>query len=196
MSGLVVTPPRPEPVPDGRPDPRGRCPRCGYDQRGVLEGWRSRCDLVTVCTECGFRIEWTELLSRVVRRPAWCVEYAPRWRSLPWRSATTLGTTVRPWTFWRTLRITHPPRWGRVAAYLLLLAAGLYGLLVTAHALVAYDEWREWTRMFKTYGGAVPPPPASGWRVALEAALLPLRDSTGPARWPSMWSSSDLFLRT
>ena len=41
---------------------KAACPRCGYDLRGALETWKRKCPINGVCTECGLKFEWGELL--------------------------------------------------------------------------------------------------------------------------------------
>ena len=32
------------------------CPRCGYDQRGMVESWTLQCPLTGECAECGLAL--------------------------------------------------------------------------------------------------------------------------------------------
>lgn len=119
-----------------------KCPRCGYDLRGTIAAWNEACPLSGTCTECGLDFEWAEVLSEKVRRPRWCVEYAERWWHVPWLSVKTLAMTFWPWRFWKSLKMSHEPRWGRFAAYVCLLLVVLYIVFAIGHGMVG---WREWT---------------------------------------------------
>ena len=76
------------------------CPRCGYDQTGVIETWRESCPLKGTCSECGLEFRWAEVLDPRKQTPGWYVE------------------TRRPFpaTWTRTMfRAAIPPRlWKRV----------------------------------------------------------------------------------
>ena len=52
------------------------CPRCGYDQRGVIAQWTDTCDLDGRCTECGLAFEWARVLNPKKFAPPWSVECA------------------------------------------------------------------------------------------------------------------------
>ncbi len=109
-----------------------RCPRCGYQQRGIIEAWREHCPLEGVCTECGLRFEWRDVL--IERVPRWNNEYGT-WRAYPWRTMRTIGLTFRPWTFWSGLQMHHPIRPGRLLLYPVALAPFCYLLIAIATGL-------------------------------------------------------------
>ena len=117
------------------------CPRCGYDLRGTIETWAEQCPLNGICTECGLDFQWAELLSNKVRKPKWCVEYAPSSWGVPWRCVKTLVMTAWPWGFWKSLKMSHKPNWRRIAIYLSLHLAVIYGVFAIGHGSVALHEW-------------------------------------------------------
>ncbi len=103
------------------------CPRCGYDQRGVVSQWRASCPLTGRCTECGLAFDWIEVFTER-EAPAWCIES-------PYRAGAIdavigwFGTVVRavwPWGFWGRLRLSHEVAGGRLALFVLLCAACLW----------------------------------------------------------------------
>jgi hypothetical protein len=102
------------------------CPRCGYDQRGVITTWCNECPINGICTECGLGFAWADLLNPRLAIPEWCVESQKSMLAFPLRALRTLFRTITPWRMWRDLHMTHPPQWRRVAAYFLLLALVLY----------------------------------------------------------------------
>ncbi len=117
------------------------CPRCGYDQRGVVESWADACPTTGVCTECGLEFEWRELLNPAYGLPRWCVEYADGWPRVPLAIARTLWTTLRPWHFWGTLKMTHSPRLWRMVAYLGTLGIALYLVFAVSVGIAATRCW-------------------------------------------------------
>ena len=123
------------------PERRVRCPRCGYDQRGVIETWKETCPLDGTCSECGLQFEWAHLFNPLLFPPRWCVEYG-RWWSVAWRCVATIATSFMPWRFWRTLQMHHQPRWRRVVAYLLSLMAIVYLAFLAELGATAYQNWR------------------------------------------------------
>jgi hypothetical protein len=77
------------------------CPRCGYDQRGVIDSWKESCPLVGVCSECGLDLDWRLVLDPALRGPKWSFEHGGRWRSRAW--AATALRTLRPRRFFGQL---------------------------------------------------------------------------------------------
>jgi len=122
---------------------KARCPRCGYDQRGMAESWTESCPMSGTCSECGLEFEWSELLSPKIRPPRWCVEYG-RWWAVPWRTALTLGMALWPPSFWRSLKMTHRPRWRRIALFYLCMFGPLYVALAASHGYYGWLIWREY----------------------------------------------------
>ncbi len=120
-----------------------RCPRCGYDQRGVIASWAEVCPLQGTCAECGLVFDWPELLSSKVIKPRWCVEYG-RWWATPLRTVRTLFMALWPRRFWATLKMTHPPRWGRLAVFFVLLVGPLLLSIVATHG---FHGWRNWQKL-------------------------------------------------
>ncbi|MCI0675798.1 MAG: hypothetical protein L0Y42_08495 [Phycisphaerales bacterium] len=158
------------------------CPRCGYDQRGLIAMWLDSCPMTGVCTECGLTIEWAELLSDKVRKPRWCVEYARRWWHFPKRAAATVAVTFWPWGFWKSLKMTHQPRWSYLTCYLILLL--LLGYLGFA-AAQGYAAWRSYSLARLYWPGSVSS--ASGLQVVAHAAAWPFSaNSPGSFTWSTV----------
>src|SRR5262245_64182075 len=86
------------------------CPRCGYDQRGVIATWRDACTLKSSCTECGLLIEWADLLSPTRQYPRWCVEYGRRGLDSVRRFFLSIAMTFWPRAMWRSLQMWHEVR--------------------------------------------------------------------------------------
>jgi hypothetical protein len=99
------------------------CPRCGYDQRGVIATWEESCPLAGVCTECGLEFVWCEVLRPEKFEPRWCIEFEPRVRRLPLAALRTYFRSFVPWQFWSRLKMSDAIHWRRLALYVALLLA-------------------------------------------------------------------------
>jgi len=130
-------------IKDGRQPVLIRCPRCGYDQRGVVEAWSDSCPLDGVCSECGLEFAWAHVFNPGLHPPRWCVEYA-RWWGVPWRAITTLLMSLLPMRFWRTLRMHHQFKWRRMLLYLLVLLMLPYVAFAHEVGKTAFDHWRSY----------------------------------------------------
>lgn len=171
---------------------RARCPRCGYDLRGGIATWSDSCPLNGTCAECGLAFEWAELLSPSVRKPAWCVEYAANRWAVPWRCVKTLAMTFWPWGFWKSLKMTHEPRWLRLSAFLFLLVAVCYIAFAIGSGVVGFAH-SAGVKRDPSVSTTVGTP-----SVVLRCALLPFsRYSPGIVKgstWSEpYWSSYEIF---
>lgn len=170
------------------------CPRCGYDLRGVVAKWLDACPLEGTCAECGLHFKWAELLHPEKFEPRWCVEYAPRLRALPWRAVKTYGMTFWPWSFWRKLRMTDPPRWRNLVAYAAIILAVMYLAFAASIAAITWQHvgWN------LTSGLTASAPRA---KIALKAGVFPLsshspgnyNSAAMPAFWIPVSSPRDIF---
>jgi hypothetical protein len=151
------------------------CPRCGYDQRGVVATWTEQCPLEGTCAECGLSYEWRELLNPRLTLPRWFVEAEqPRRRFV----RQTLATFVRsfvPWRFWSSVRMSHPQRPRRIATYVALCLLLLYACFACAHGLLVWSRWQQSAGNFIGLGVAPPggQPSTGGLAVFLHGALVP-----------------------
>lgn len=118
-----------------------RCPRCGYDLRGVVSVWGDACPLEGRCTECGLVFEWGALLVPEKFEPLWCVEFAPDRRQVPRACVTTAWRTFWPWGFWSRMQMSFDVRWRRLAVYLSALVALVLATLVVVQAGLGLATW-------------------------------------------------------
>jgi hypothetical protein len=165
---------------DQRDQPRKiECPRCGYDQRGVVARWTESCPLAGTCSECGLDWQWCDLLSPKLRGTDWFVEHAFRWWQIPYRTFTTLIMALRPWRFWREVRLTDRFRFGAMVAFLVLVLALLAIVLDATHGIAASLHYRQMR-------AAGAPPPVSHAEFVIRSVALPWSEGTGPAKrwWP------------
>lgn len=168
------------------------CPRCGYDQRGVVAGWQRRCPLHGTCAECGLEFEWAEILSPTRKPPSWCVEHASGPVKLVGRGVKTLLRTFRPWQFWRDLRMSHEIKWRRLIGYTIALTGALYILLCVCHGAMAVSMARQVATWGVPVGGRWAGPPNAADEF-LHAALLPFSGQSIAGRGSS---PRELFVYT
>jgi hypothetical protein len=102
-----------------------RCPRCGYDQRGVMTGWVEACPLEGTCSECGLRYRWSEVLRPELFEPLWCVEFVERTRKVPRACLVTYLRSFWPWKFWSRLGMSHQIHPWRLLVYVCSLIFAL-----------------------------------------------------------------------
>ncbi len=118
------------------PGPTPICPRCGYDQSGIIATWAESCPLDGVCSECGLEILWAEVLSPNYAPPAWSYEHARRLGVVS--LAATLGRALSPPVFWGSLRLTHPVVVPRLVALIVLVIVMGHMAAAGAGAAAAY----------------------------------------------------------
>jgi len=145
------------------------CPRCGYDQRGVITQWSDRCPLRGTCPECGLNFNWNEVLNPQINLPAWSIE-----RSVgAWRFPLQIvGTCLRahwPWNVWRQIRMSHRVNASRLIAFLAILVLSTWVWFGMSHGWLAYHQWNE---QVSRMGGGVTAS-SGGLPVFAQAALLP-----------------------
>ncbi|MHC4429923.1 MAG: hypothetical protein ACYS0D_15185 [Planctomycetota bacterium] len=123
-------------------DNGAECPRCGYDQRGVVRSWTDRCPIEGACTECGLVFAWRELLHPAWGLPDWCVEARRPLPAWPAQVARTLVRAARPDYFWSRIALHQPIRWLRLLALILSLVLLLLVLVDLATAVIAAADHR------------------------------------------------------
>lgn len=108
--------------------PTPRCPRCGYDQSGIVATWGDRCPLRGRCSECGLDFWWRQVMPEQVLGPAWSVEHGERLTPRRLARAYWAGLWQRGlWGRFELVSRTHPRR---------LLVFGLVSLLCNHLLLV------------------------------------------------------------
>ncbi|MBC7772089.1 MAG: hypothetical protein H7210_06325 [Pyrinomonadaceae bacterium] len=137
------------------------CPRCGYDQSGLIATWQSACPLTGTCSECGLEFEWTDVFNAGRKLVRWFIEHERRglfgWRLL-FSALRTFAWTILPWRFWNKVRLHHPIRRERWAVWLLLVL-GLFHLISVA-ARTATGAYYGGPMIFTGTAWMTPPPPA------------------------------------
>ncbi|MGP1308887.1 MAG: hypothetical protein ACTS27_01665 [Phycisphaerales bacterium] len=160
-----------------------RCPRCGYDQSGLIATWTASCPLEATCTECGYAFDPADAIEPTRRRLRWFYEHARSWNL---RAVfTTLAVALAPPVFWRRVRPEHAVRPGRIVAWVTLLIA----ISVLAFSLVRWAgaELQVYYR-YRIWLAAHPAAPVHAAPSLLELRNLPqaLGDMVGARvnRWP------------
>jgi len=101
-----------------RREPTHCCPRCGYDLSGAVETWTDQCPVEGVCPECGLVYPWRTILNADFRvDPLFCETATTR---LPRALFTTPWRALRPWSFWRWVKMEYRYRPARIAAALVV----------------------------------------------------------------------------
>jgi hypothetical protein len=93
--------------------PKPCCPRCGYDQSGVVATWVDRCAVEGRCSECGTAFKWVDLFDPSRQTIPWYVEHASGMSAMLLRTGGTLTRMVLPWQLWSRVGVTartHPAR--------------------------------------------------------------------------------------
>ncbi len=119
------------------PEAIPRCPRCGYDQSGVVASWTDRCPLEGVCSECGLDFSWRDVLNPAWTVPEWSFEHCRGWWQVGKHTRTCLHAMLF-WHFWRAIRMEHPLRSSRLWRH-------VGAMLVMSHLLFAvFASWQAW----------------------------------------------------
>lgn len=149
-----------------------RCPRCGYELRGIIESWSESCPMEGICAECGLEFEWGELLCERRAVPRWCVEYARGWGVCGAMMKTSFILLLRPRKFWRDLKMTHVPQWGRIVLIVCVIAFMLYPIFAGS---VGWQVYKNSPRAAGFGATGILQSPA---RAGIWAAILPFSKKT------------------
>lgn len=84
------------------------CPKCGYDQSGIIETWKEQCPIGGRCSECGLDFEWANVLDPSRVELAWYVEHAKSPREMIARTIPTLWYMLFPNRYWHRLGMDAP----------------------------------------------------------------------------------------
>ena len=145
------------------------CPRCGYDQRGVVAAWEDSCPLSGLCVECGLTFSWPEVIHPEKFQPQWCIEFIES-RRVVRGCRLTLLYSLLPWRLWSRLHMSYEVRGRRLLLYccflltLLVLCYAALQTLVATRVRVAIERNPRITSVAMPYATAM-----------TEAMLQPLR---------------------
>ena len=152
--------------------PAPSCPRCGYDQSGVIGTWKQieppACPLEGLCSECGLRFLWRDALCPHWNRVPWLFEHG---RGLaPIRATRTWSHALTPARFWRGVPLAAEVRPKRLLLWLVVLFVPLQVVLGGAEVARRFDMYGPFP--WRTY-------PGREWDIALDlvsAAAAPWLD--------------------
>lgn len=133
---------------------RPACPRCGYDQSGVVASWTSECPARGTCSECGLDFRWRDVLDGRALPPPWSFEHGGP-LSAP-RLGSTIARSLWPRTLWRRLEMHHPVRPARLLV--VALASPLLAHLICAGARIV-RQGLDAAAAGTLYAWTPPPPP-------------------------------------
>lgn len=146
------------------------CPRCGYDQSGIIATWDSAdaCPLEGTCSECGLTILWRDLLNPQWTLPRWSFEHRAGW----WQVGVHLRTccaALRPWSFWTRMTMHFPIVRSRLLRHAAAALLASHLVIALGAARFAHHTAQTWTL---TPSGAFYPATTSQMAVAqIQAAL-------------------------
>lgn len=122
--------------------PPALCPRCGYDQSGIVATWTEACPLEGICSECGYAFAWRQIYDPAEKALPGFIEHCRRRWIVPCAFRTLLWTIV-PWWFWSKVKMHHrivPRRW---LAWLAVTVLGLYAVNVLSSGALLYAWERQ-----------------------------------------------------
>lgn len=125
------------------------CPKCGYDQSGIIATWGLACPLRGQCTECAYEFQWANVIDPARVDLLWYTEHIHRKRDLPYRSLQTLWRLLFPNAFWREVGVHTRIRFRTLLLWLLLILLVLHALALVP---VAMGNWHEQWALMGTGG--------------------------------------------
>jgi len=164
-----------------------RCPRCGYDLRGVMSLWQESCPLIGKCSECGLDYEWSFVFHPEKYEPEWCVEYVNNSRKLFLAYFSTVFFLFMPWYFWRRIRMEFPRRFRKIIQLFVLLLFTSYFCLCISQGQAAKKDYKPIATRLTQYNNQMqksnpnykPLTLPSMWQVTCWAAIAPLSKYAG-----------------
>ena len=128
------------------------CPKCGYDQSGIVATWETQCPLRGQCTECAYEFEWANVIDPSRVDLLWYVEHASRKRDLLLRTPATLRRLMLPNVFWREVGVHTRIRYRVVLLWVLLALAFFHTLAIVPVGLGNWsDRWRVYPNSFEAF---------------------------------------------
>ncbi|NNF43004.1 MAG: hypothetical protein HKO59_13030 [Phycisphaerales bacterium] len=136
-----------------------RCPRCGFDFRGEIARWSTRCPRTGTCVECGLDFAWADIFSHAAH--PWLFEREWKYRPVA-RLVSTVLHAFAPRRFWRQIRITEP---------IALLPPALVAATATLSLYLTLAGWYAWGVFGAQVGGVMS---LNAWLRRLEQSLFAL----------------------
>ena len=109
---------------------RSICPKCGYDQSGIIDTWNDQCPMTGRCSECGLSFAWRDVFDPLLNDLYWYAEHARSNRAMIRRTPGTLVRLLNPIQFWNEVDVAKPIKLRTLAVWVLLT-------IITTHVLVS-----------------------------------------------------------
>ncbi len=118
------------------------CPKCGYDQSGMIDSWTDRCPVRGRCAECGLEFAWADVFYPIRNTVWWYAEHSRSIWEMVRRTPGSIGRLVLPWKFWGQVDIRKSVMVWRLWFWVFLVA-------MVAHVLVSIPYgFGFWTRNY------------------------------------------------
>ena len=120
------------------------CPKCGYDQSGIISTWEDQCPMEGRCPECGLDFEWANVFDSSRVDLPWYVEHARSpWRMIR-RTIPTLWYLLIPNRYWKRVGIESQIRLFTLVLWSVLLVGVLHTVSTTAFVFSNFFMYYEW----------------------------------------------------
>lgn len=147
------------------------CPRCGYDQRGVVASWTSCCPLNGVCSECGLEYSWRLLLNPELSIPWWSFEHAAHHRT--GALLRTAARCFRPGRLYSVITLFAPIHAARLLIMVMIVAVFGHMVVSLTAAAVAWARFPVWGSMTSGPFVSLPQP----WNEVANSAVWPYQSA-------------------
>lgn len=126
------------------------CPRCGYDQRGLITTWTDTCPVIGLCSECGYTFAWSDVMRPDRQRlPGFFEHTKGFWPTLrgAWR---TLAWVIVPPVFWLKVKMHHEVCIRRALFWPVCAFSMMWFLIGTLRFLAYFTEGRHQVMPLRT----------------------------------------------
>lgn len=116
------------------------CPKCGYDQSGIVESWTDRCPLSGRCAECGLEFDWADVMDPKRVCLPWYTEHATGPMQMLRRTPGTIIRLMYPPVFWSRVGVMMELRLRRLVLWSLAVAFAVH---LCASVFVGLGNWAD-----------------------------------------------------
>ncbi|MBM92187.1 MAG: hypothetical protein CMJ35_11345 [Phycisphaerae bacterium] len=156
------------------------CPKCGYDQSGIIDSWVDSCPINGSCAECGLGFAWRDVFDPVRNDLHWYAEHTQSLWGIIARTPGTLMRLVLPWYYWRSVGVEARISLRALAMWLIVLAIGLHLLMSIPYGIGAWhDQSRYYGSLSNLYQNA-----------GIKGLIQPLIEGIG---WPFVGARVDFI---
>jgi len=121
------------------------CPKCGYDQSGIIDSWVDSCPINGSCAECGLGFAWRDVFDPVRNDLHWYAEHTQSLWGIIARTPGTLMRLVLPWYYWRSIGVEARISLRVLTLWLIVLAIGLHLLMSIPYGM---GTWHNQARFY------------------------------------------------